>query len=197
MLYYPGAWGFPGGGSGKEPTCQCRQCKICRFSLWVGKVLWRTAWEPTPVFLPGASLGQRSQEGSVHRVAKSQIRLKWQHTHIHSVEMTPGVTETQTPICPNTLFNICCVIVKLIYKNVGHTIMTQALALINIWPCYHNTFIKLYFEFVLKIQLKSVMIIKKKHILCYSFPVIFTKFWVRFFFSYTQFTTSNLQSGKQ
>ena len=34
-----------------------------RRSPWVGKVPWRREWQPTPVFLPGASLGQRSLVG--------------------------------------------------------------------------------------------------------------------------------------
>ena len=44
--------GFPGGTSGKEPACQCRWHKRCRFDPWVGKTPWRRAWWPTPVFLP-------------------------------------------------------------------------------------------------------------------------------------------------
>ena len=55
--------GFPGGGSGKEPFCQCRRRKQCRFDPWVGKIPWRRAWQPTPVFLPGKSHGQRSLVG--------------------------------------------------------------------------------------------------------------------------------------
>ena len=52
--------GFPGGTSGKEPACQCRiHIKKCRFDRWVGKILWRRAWPPTPVFLPRESHGQR------------------------------------------------------------------------------------------------------------------------------------------
>ena len=35
----------------------------CRFSPWVGKIPWRRAWQPTPVFLPGESHGQRSLAG--------------------------------------------------------------------------------------------------------------------------------------
>ena len=31
--------------------------------MWVRKIPWRTAWQPTPVFLPGESHGQRSLEG--------------------------------------------------------------------------------------------------------------------------------------
>ena len=42
----------------------------------VGKTPWRRAWQFTPIFLPGESHGQRSLEGTVHRVAKSQRRLK-------------------------------------------------------------------------------------------------------------------------
>ena len=38
--------GFPGGASGKEPTCQGR-CKRCRFDPWVRKISWRRAWQPT------------------------------------------------------------------------------------------------------------------------------------------------------
>ena len=30
---------------------------------YVGKILWRRAWQPTPVFLPRQSHGQRSVEG--------------------------------------------------------------------------------------------------------------------------------------
>ena len=47
--------GFPGGASGKEPTCQCRRHKRRGFDLWVKKIPWRRAWQPTPVFLPGES----------------------------------------------------------------------------------------------------------------------------------------------
>ena len=32
-------------------------------SHWAGKILWRREWQPTPVFLPGESYGQRSLEG--------------------------------------------------------------------------------------------------------------------------------------
>ena len=32
-------------------------------STWVGKIPWRREWQPTPVFLPGKSHGQRSLAG--------------------------------------------------------------------------------------------------------------------------------------
>ena len=52
--------GFPDGASGKEPACQCRRHERCRFDPWVGKIPWKRAWQPTPVFLPGEAHGQRS-----------------------------------------------------------------------------------------------------------------------------------------
>ena len=33
------------------------------FDPWVRKIPWRRKWQPTPVFLPGESHGQRSLEG--------------------------------------------------------------------------------------------------------------------------------------
>ena len=48
------------GASGKEPACQCRRHKRCRFDPWVRKISWRRAWQSTPVFLPGETYGQRS-----------------------------------------------------------------------------------------------------------------------------------------
>ena len=59
----PFSKGFPGGASGKEPACQCRRCERSRFDPWVGKIPWRRAWQPSLVFLPGESQGQRSLAG--------------------------------------------------------------------------------------------------------------------------------------
>ena len=54
---------LPCGSAGKEPACQCRRRKRCRFNPWVGKIPWRSKWQPTPVFLPGESCRQRSLVG--------------------------------------------------------------------------------------------------------------------------------------
>ena len=53
----------PSGASGKELTCQGRRLKRWGLDPQVGKVPWRRAWQPTPVFLPGESHGQRSLAG--------------------------------------------------------------------------------------------------------------------------------------
>ena len=53
-----GSMGFQGGASGKEPACQCGRHKGHGFNPWLGKIPWRRAWQPNPVFLPGESHGQ-------------------------------------------------------------------------------------------------------------------------------------------
>ena len=50
----------PGDSDGKESACSEGDQG---FSLWVGRIPWRREWQPTPVFLPGESRGQRSLEG--------------------------------------------------------------------------------------------------------------------------------------
>ena len=52
--------GFPWWLSGKESSCQCKRHE---FDPWVRKIPWRRKWQPTPVFLPGKSQGQRSLMG--------------------------------------------------------------------------------------------------------------------------------------
>ena len=53
------AMGFPGGTSGKEPSCQCKRPKRRGFDPWVGKIPWRRARQPILVFLPGEAQGQK------------------------------------------------------------------------------------------------------------------------------------------
>ena len=60
---------FPGGTSGKEATWQCRRQG---FDPWDEKIPWKRKWEPTPVFLPGESHGQRILTATVHRVSENQ-----------------------------------------------------------------------------------------------------------------------------
>ena len=55
--------GFADGASGKEPGCQCRRQKRHMFDPWVRKIPWRRAWQPTLVFLPRESNGQRRLAG--------------------------------------------------------------------------------------------------------------------------------------
>ena len=67
--------GFPGGTSGKEPTCQYRRHRRCGFSPWVGKIPWRRKWQLTPVFLPGESHGQRAC--GLQSIGSQKVRHDW------------------------------------------------------------------------------------------------------------------------
>ena len=49
--------------SGKESACQRRSRRKCGLDPWVRKIPGRRKWQPTPVFLPGESQGQRSLTG--------------------------------------------------------------------------------------------------------------------------------------
>ena len=53
---------FPGGSAVKIlPAVQ--EVQEMWFDPWVGKIPLRRAWQPTPVFLPGESHGQKSLAG--------------------------------------------------------------------------------------------------------------------------------------
>ena len=54
---------FPGGSGVKNTRCQRRRLRGHQFNTRVGKIPWRRKWQPTPVFLPEKSHGQRSLAG--------------------------------------------------------------------------------------------------------------------------------------
>ena len=64
--------GFPYGSAGKEPACNVGDLGLIP---GLGRFPWGREWQPTPVFLPGESLGQRSLEAIVHGGAKSGAQL--------------------------------------------------------------------------------------------------------------------------
>ena len=63
----------PGGPSDKEPACQCRRWEMDRFDPWVGKFPWRTAWQPTSVFLPGESPWSE-ESGGLQSIGSHRVR---------------------------------------------------------------------------------------------------------------------------
>ena len=67
--------GLPWWFSGKE-------WRRLRFDPWVRKMPWRRAWQPTPVFVPGESHGQRSLQG--HRVKHDWSDLARIHAEIQA-----------------------------------------------------------------------------------------------------------------
>ena len=60
---------FTGSSAVKNPPAD-RSCRKQGFDPWVRKILWRRAWEPTLVFLPRESHGQRSLAGYSPRGCK-------------------------------------------------------------------------------------------------------------------------------
>ena len=72
---------FPGGTSGKEPTCQYRRRKRHGFDPWVEKIPWDRTWQPISVFLPGKSHEQRSLVDYSPWGHKESDTTEGQHTH--------------------------------------------------------------------------------------------------------------------
>ena len=74
--------------SGKASTCQCTRHKRWGFDPWGQKIPWRRKWQPTPVFLPGKSHGQRSIMGYSPWGCKESDTTEWLrarvHTHTHT-----------------------------------------------------------------------------------------------------------------
>ena len=55
------------------------------FDPWIRKIPWKRAWQPTPVFLPGKSLGWRNLVGYSPRGRKeSDTTKRLTHTHTHT-----------------------------------------------------------------------------------------------------------------
>ena len=79
--------GFAGGTREKKPACQCRRHKRRKFDPWVGKIPWRRAWQPTAVFLPGESHGQRSLAGCG----------QWGHEGLDTTKRQPRTQHTREP----------------------------------------------------------------------------------------------------
>ena len=55
------------------------QCRRPGFDPWVRKILWRRKWQPTPVFLPGKSHGQRSLADYSSWGCKESDKIEWLH----------------------------------------------------------------------------------------------------------------------
>ena len=77
---YPTLMGFPG-GKVENPAANAAE------SLCMGKIPWRRAWQPTPVFLPGESPGQRSLAGYNSQDCKEldTTEVNLTHTHTHTL----------------------------------------------------------------------------------------------------------------
>ena len=112
-------WSFLDVTSSKEPACQCWRCKRCRFDLRVGEIPCRRAWQPTPLFLPGESHGQRKLMGYSPQGRKEPDTDEvTQHARLHTDIYYPVTIFFQVCFCRSfpylvfpaqrSSFNICC-----------------------------------------------------------------------------------------
>ena len=66
------------------------------FNPWVGMIPWRRTWQPTLVFLPGESYGQRSLVGYSPWGCKEADRTE--HIHILRLELTPSYRDSEAGV---------------------------------------------------------------------------------------------------
>ena len=81
--------GFPG-GSVSEPSCQCRRC---RFNSWVEKIPWIRKCQPTSVFLPGKSHGQRSLPGYLPSMGLQRVGHNLATAAAKSLQLCPTLCD--------------------------------------------------------------------------------------------------------
>ena len=73
------------------------RCEKLRFDPWVKKIPWRRAWQPTSVFLPGESHGQRSLAGhSPWDCKESDTAIE----QLNSTTVEFGITRQDFPVDP-------------------------------------------------------------------------------------------------
>ena len=92
----------------------CLQCRRPRFDPWVRKIPWRRKWQPTPVFWPGESHGQRSLAGYSPQDHKESDMTEWR-------TCSPFYLLTPSPVWNESI----------IWENLGQSALTNVHANIN------------------------------------------------------------------
>ena len=91
---------------------------------WVGKILWRRKWQPTLVFLPGKSHGQRSPVGY----------SPWGCKELDTTERLHFTSYTS--IKPSVLFTWGCQVKSL--PQIEYTLSTFWKEIVYIWERRHS-----------------------------------------------------------
>ena len=74
-----------------------------RFHPWVGKILWRKKWQPTPALLPGESHGRRSLGGCSPRGCKESDTAQ----QLNQNRITFGIFELQKLFLNHNQAEVC------------------------------------------------------------------------------------------
>ena len=113
--------GLPWWLSGQKIYLQSRRL---RFDPWVKKNPWRRKWQPTPVFLPGKSHGQRSLAGYSPWGCKESDTAEHEHRQAYRGNIFTNVCDNVVSNSPFPgsmtlliLFNlswnyVCCLMMK-------------------------------------------------------------------------------------
>ena len=64
------------------------------FDPWVGKIPWRRAWQPTPVFLPGESPWSE-EPGGLQSIESQRVGQDWATKHSTVLESMVGLSYSQ------------------------------------------------------------------------------------------------------
>ena len=95
--------GFPGG------SVRIHLPSRCGFSPWGRKIPWRRKWQPTPVFLPGKSHGQRSL-ADYSPWGHKRVRHHWATKHstnkIQRIKSIPPHAQKPLDILNITYFSL-------------------------------------------------------------------------------------------
>ena len=81
--------GFPGGTSGKEPTCQCRDLRDVGLIPGLGRSSGGGHGNPLQYSCLENPMDRGTWRAIVHGVAKSRTRLKWLSMHTHRIKKAP------------------------------------------------------------------------------------------------------------
>ena len=82
----------------------CRRPKRCRFDPWVGKILCRRKWQPTPIFLAGKS--QTEEPSGLQSMGSQRVSHVWAHTHTVTEAVSTSSTECHQALSLGTTFSI-------------------------------------------------------------------------------------------
>ena len=133
---------FPGGSVSKESTCNagdCLQSRRPRFNPCARKIPWRRKWQPTPVFLPGESHGERSLADYSPGVTKNrllpppapQFHLE---TNVDVVVQSPSCVRLCNPMdCITPVFPVSHHLLEFAQVHVHWISDANDLTVSNIW----------------------------------------------------------------